>query len=113
MVYITSFPSLGERLQVSTQGGTQVIWNRNGTEIFYRIDDKMMAVDVTTSPALKSSTPKTLFDARYAYGGITLPNFDVTRDGQRFVMVKPESVAGRLNVVLNWFADRGRGPGAN
>ena len=35
-----------------------------------------------------------LFEARYAYGaGITIPNFDVSRDGQRFVMVKPESGA--------------------
>ena len=112
-VYITSFPSLGERLQVSTQGGTQVVWNPSGTEIFYRIDDKLMAVDVTTSPVLTLSPPKTLFDAHYAYGGITIPNFDVTRDGQRFIMVKPESVAGRLNVVLNWFADRGRAAGAH
>ena len=112
-VYVTSFPSLGERVLVSTQGGTQPIWNPSGKEIFYRVDDKMMAVDVTTSPALKLSAPKTLFDARYAYGGITIPNFDVSRDGQRFIMVKPESVAGRLNVVLNWFADRRRAAGSN
>jgi len=112
-VYVTSFPSLGERVLVSTQGGTQPIWNPSGKEIFYRVDDKMMAVDVTTSPALKLSAPKTLFDARYAYGGITIPNFDVSRDGQRFIMVKPESVAGRLNVVLNWFADRRRSAGSN
>jgi len=106
-VYLRPFPGAGERLQVSTDGGTQAIWNPNGREIFYRIDDKMMAVDVTTSPALKLSSPKLLFEARYAYGaGITIPNFDVSRDGQRFIMVKPESGAGRLNVVLNWFANR-------
>jgi eukaryotic-like serine/threonine-protein kinase len=108
-IYVTSYPSLGERLQVSTQGGTQAIWNPNGKEIFYRIDDKMMAVDVTTGPALKLSPPKVLFDARYAYGaGITISNFDISRDGQRFIMVKPESGAGRLNVVLNRFADHSR-----
>jgi hypothetical protein len=66
---------------------------------------------VTTSPTLKLSSPEKLFDGRYAYGaGVTIPNFDVSRDGQRFVMVKPESGAGRLNVVLNWFANRSKEP---
>ena len=112
-IYLTSFPQLGERLQVSTQGGTQPVWNPNGKEIFYRIDDKMMAVEVTTTPALKLSPPKALFDVRYAYGaGVTIANYDVARDG-RFVMVKPEPGAGRLNVVLNWFAGRGAGRASN
>jgi hypothetical protein len=44
-----------------------------------------------------------LFDKPYAFGaGVTVPNYDVSPDGQRFVMVKEESGAGRLNVVLNW-----------
>jgi Tol biopolymer transport system component len=107
-VYLTPFPGPGERQQVSTAGGTQALWNPNGKEIFYRIDDKMMVVDVTTSPTMKLSSPRQLFEARYAYGaGITIPNFDISRDGQRFIMVKPEPGAGRLNVVLNWFANRG------
>jgi eukaryotic-like serine/threonine-protein kinase len=110
-VYVTPYPDLSERLQISTQGGTQAAWNPNGKEIFYRIDDKMMAVDVTTTAALKLSAPKVLFDARYAYGaGVTIPNFDVSRDGQRFLMVKPESGAGRINVVLNRFANAGQKP---
>ena len=39
---------------------------------------------------------------------ITIANYDVTRDGQRFIMVKDESTAARLNVVLNWFTDLNR-----
>ena len=106
-VYLAPFPGPGERQQVSTEGGTQAAWNPNGKEIFYRVEDKMMAVDVTTAPILKLSPPRLLFEARYAYGaGITIPNYDVSRDGQRFIMIKPESGAGRLNVVLNWFTDR-------
>jgi Tol biopolymer transport system component len=113
-IYLTSFPGPGDRLQVSTEGGTQAAWNPTGKEIFYRADDKMMVVEVSTSPALRLSAPKVLFEARYAYGaGITIPNYDVSRDGQRFVMVKPESGAGRLNVVLNWFANRQKATGTN
>jgi len=107
-VYLSAFPGPAERVPVSTDGGTQAIWNPNGKEIFYRLDDKMIAVDVTTSPALKLSAPKVLFESRYAFGaGVTIPNFDVSRDGQRFIMVKAESGAGRLNVVLNWFGQHG------
>jgi Tol biopolymer transport system component len=110
-VYLSPFPGPGDRVAVSTDGGTQAVWNPTGKEIFYRVDDKMMMVEVSTSPTLKLSSPKVLFESRYAYGaGITIPNFDVSHDGRRFVMVKPESGAGRLNVVLNWFADRSHAP---
>jgi serine/threonine-protein kinase len=113
-VYLTPFPGPGARLQVSTEGGTQAVWNPGGNEIFYRIDEKMMSVQLTEGSALKLTSPKMLFEARYAYGaGITIPNFDVSHDGQRFIMVKPESGAGRLNVVLNWFADRARASASN
>ena len=58
------------------------------------------------TPAVILSPPRVLFEQRYAYGaGITIANYDVTRDGQRFVMIKNESTAGRLNVVLNWFEE--------
>jgi hypothetical protein len=66
----------------------------------------MMAVDVTTTPQVKLSTPRVLFEQRYAYGaGITMANYDVTQDGQRFIMVKDESGAARLNVILNWLSE--------
>jgi hypothetical protein len=41
---------------------------------------------------------------RYEFGsGQTVPNYDVSSDGQRFLMVKTESGEPRLNLVLNWF----------
>jgi hypothetical protein len=42
-----------------------------------------------------------LFEQRYAFLTSTIPNYDISADGQRFVMVKDESGSGRLNVV-NW-----------
>jgi hypothetical protein len=69
----------------------------------------MMSVTVSTSPALSLGTPRVLFDKPYAFGaGVTIPNYDVSPDGQRFVMVKEESGAGRLNVVLNWTEELNR-----
>jgi hypothetical protein len=84
-------------------GRTSPRWNRNGKELFHRNGNKMMAVDISTSPDIALSTPRLLFEQRYAYGRTTtLPNYDVSPDGRRFLMVKDESGLGRLNVVLNW-----------
>ncbi len=91
---------------MSSDGGSQPVWNPNGKEIFYRIGDRLMAVDVTaTGNELRLSPPRTLFTRAFAYGaGITLANYDVTRDGQRFLMVRSDTQAARLRVVLNWRA---------
>ena len=51
----------------------------------------------------RASPPQKLFERVYAYGaGITIANYDVTADGQRFLMVKEEATAGRLRMILNW-----------
>ena len=61
------------------------------------------------APEVVLSPPRLLFEQRYAFGtGITIANYDVSRDGQRFIMVKDESSAGRLNIVLNLFSDPSR-----
>ena len=113
-IYLRGFPGPDRRWQVSTDGGTQALWNPNGREIFYRSGNRMMAVELSATPNVVLSPPIVLFEQRYAYGaGITIANYDVTRDGQRFVMVKDESTAGRVNVVLNWFEELKRLAPAN
>ncbi len=103
-VYLRPNPGPDRRVTVSTQGGTHPRWNRNGRELFYRNGNRMMVVDVATSPALTLSQPRVLFEQRYSFGSAqTVPNYDVSADGQRFVMVKDDSSFGRLSIVLNWF----------
>ncbi len=102
-VYLHPYHGPDRKIQVSTQGGTHPKWNRNGKELFYRVGNKMMVVDVLTSPDLTLSQPRVLFEQRYAFGSATtIPNYDVSLDGQRFVMVKDDSASGRVNIVLNW-----------
>jgi eukaryotic-like serine/threonine-protein kinase len=101
-VYVRPFPGPGRQWPVSTQGGTQPMWNRNGKEIFYRLGNKMMVVDVSGGVDLTLSQPRQLFEQPYVFQNISLANYDVSPDGQRFVMIKDEAGAGRLNVVLNW-----------
>ena len=67
-----------------------------------------MVVDVATEPDFTAGPPRVLFEAPNAYTGYTR-NFDITPDGERFVMVwlDEESSLARpkLNVVLNWFEE--------
>lgn len=109
-IYIRPFQGADRRRQVSSDGGSQPVWNPNGKEIFYRIGDRMMAVGVTvTGNDVQLSAPQQLFARTYAFGaGITIPNYDVTRDGQRFLMVRDDTAVGRLRVILGWRADRVR-----
>jgi eukaryotic-like serine/threonine-protein kinase len=112
-VYVRSYPMTDRKWPVSTHGGTGPRWNRNGKEIFYRSGNKIMAAEVAgNGHDVVLSAPRVLFDQRYAYGAnIALANYDVSLDGQRFIMVKNDAGAGHLNVVLNWFDElRQRAP---
>jgi serine/threonine-protein kinase len=111
-VYVRPFDGPERRRQVSSGGGSQAAWNPNGKEIFYRTGDKMMAVGVTwIGNDAQLSPPFQLFERPYSYGaGITIANYDVTKDGQRFLMVKEDTTLARLRVILNWRADAATAP---
>ncbi len=68
----------------------------------------MMVVDITTTPTVKVGKPRRLFGGRYSHtlAGAFWPDYDVTPDGQRFLMVKSSETSelpNHVNVVLNWF----------
>jgi hypothetical protein len=106
-IHVRPYPGPGGKWQISTDGGGQPVWNRNGRELFYRNGDKMMAVDITTQPTFSAGKPTLLFEGRYLSGGSPLANFDVSADGQRFLMIKAseEAPPTQINVVLNWFEE--------
>ncbi len=105
-VYVRAFSGTGRRFLVSTNGGVEPVWNPAGTELFYREGNSMMVVDVRLKPTLTAGSPRRLFSGRFATGS-TRANYDVTRDGKRFLMVQPEGEQRpppRIVVVLNWRA---------
>ena len=108
-IYVQPYPGPGGKWQISTDGGDQPLWNPNGKELFFRNGDKLMAVDVATQTAFVPGTPRTLFQRRYERLAGPGPNYSVSADGQRFIMVKPAdqqgSAATQINVVLNWFEE--------
>ena len=106
-IYVTSFPDLHGKWQVSNNGGTQPRWRREGKELFYLAPDgKMMASPVTTGARFDAGIPVPLFqaNAREQVAGSELVMYDVTRDGQRFLInTRMETTHSQtMMVILNW-----------
>jgi serine/threonine protein kinase/Tol biopolymer transport system component len=108
-VYVQPYPGPGGKWQASRDGGTEPVWNHNGREVFYRSGNKMMAVEITTQPSFALDNPRMLFEGPYALSPGTSSNYDVSPDGQRFLMLRPseqtQTAQTQINVVLNWFEE--------
>lgn len=109
-VYVQSLTGLPSRTQISTSGGRQPRWSRDGRELFYANGSELMAVQVAVTKAgLAASAPRLLFsypglnDAE-ANSDIFERNYDVAPDG-RFVALKRVDTPNfdhTLHVILNW-----------
>jgi hypothetical protein len=104
-IYVQEFPEARSKWQVSTDGGREPAWRRDGRELFYRSRDaRLMAVPVEKgAPSFVSGEPKPLFQARFApviAGALYRP----TADGQRFLVtvVGSGDSTPPAVVVLNW-----------
>jgi eukaryotic-like serine/threonine-protein kinase len=105
-IYVRPNPGPGGKWQVSTDGGTEAMWNRKGHELFYRNGKKMMVVDYIEQPVFSANKPRMLFEGPYIPSPRSFSDYDVFPDGQRFLMLKAtEQSPGQINVVLNWTAD--------
>jgi Tol biopolymer transport system component len=109
-VYVTSFPSGNGKWQVSTGGGLEPRWRRDGTELFYLSrDGKMMAVPVSPGASFAAGSPALLFQThrRQPISSQDIFSYDVSADGQRFLIATKvdESSAAPLSVVLNWASE--------
>jgi eukaryotic-like serine/threonine-protein kinase len=123
-VYAKTFPGPGPTIHVSTEGGTDPVWRRDGKELYYRNGDQMVAVAVSGSSSAPFGKPAALWEARYLAGvgsscgmsGPTSANYDVAADGERFLMIEDRSEileCKLLHVVTNWSRQLQRGARAN
>jgi serine/threonine-protein kinase len=103
-IYVREFPGLGQKTQISANGGGSPRWSRDGRELFYvESEDKLMVSEIRTRPILVATKAKIAFEdkeRRYLKFG-----YDVAADG-RFVMVdENENWPRQLNLVQNWFEE--------
>ena len=108
-VYARPYPGPGSRVLISTDGGVEPVWSRDGRELYYRQDEQMMVVSIEQGAALAPGAPRVLFTAPYTFGVLYRgnPSYDVSPDG-RFLMIRSEAddtMSPRLHVVLNWFEE--------
>jgi Tol biopolymer transport system component len=107
-IYVRPYPGPGEKWPISTGGGNEPVWRRDGRQLFYRVGDAMMAVDIQTSPAFSAGKPRTLFDKPYERSNALWANYDAAPDNRHLLMVRretPSAPVTRINVVLNWVDD--------
>ena len=106
-VYVQAYPGPGSKSQISTAGGSQPVWSRDGKELYYRGERQLLAVSVRLSPAFSAGEQRRLFDDTYEIEHRDDRNYDVSVDGKRFLMLKVDrpSTSAQLTVVLNWFEE--------
>ncbi|MFZ2145978.1 MAG: protein kinase [Sedimentisphaerales bacterium] len=104
-VYVEPYPGPGPKTMISTDGGYQPLWSRNGKELFYRCGYKMIAGTIETKPEFRVTRYEVLFEAPYLCQ-VNRVDYDVAPDG-RFLMIQApqEPAPVSVNVVLNWFEE--------
>jgi eukaryotic-like serine/threonine-protein kinase len=110
-IYVQSFPTPGGKVQVSTGGGIQPVWSRDGRELYYRSETDLMIAPVLAGDSFSVRPPVSLFRDRYGRpqsgGHIT---YDVMPDGS-FLFIQPRETADTSSInpviiaVFNWFQE--------
>jgi Tol biopolymer transport system component len=111
-IYLRPYAGQGQRVQVSSGGGTEPVWSPKGDELFFRNGRDLIAVSTAGG---RPARPQVLFSSDDAFGaGAIAANYDVARDGKSFLtMTGRQWKVAEVTVVLNWFSDwRQLGSGA-
>jgi len=114
-IYVRPFPNVEDGKQrVSTNGGTQPLWARSGQELFYESKGALMRVPLRVGSRFEPGPPEKLFDGPYLFHPLEGGQgrmYDVSLNGQRFLMLKESSAAAerppspRIILVQNWFEE--------
>ena len=108
-VYVRAFPGPGMKEQVSSEGGKEPLWARNGKQLFYRRQDQVWVVDVRTDGGFALSKPRLLFEKPGYGSGNPIRAYDLSLDSERFLLVKTENwkptPVTEMTLVQNWFEE--------
>jgi eukaryotic-like serine/threonine-protein kinase len=101
-IHVQAFPLSGGKWPISRAGGSEPAWRKDGLELFYvAADQNLMAVPIKLGTTVDAGEAKVLFPVPVR----TLKrSYAVSRDGQRFLIIRPTGEAHPITVVLNWQA---------
>lgn len=111
-IYVQPFGRPGEKQRISIDGGGQVRWRRDGTELYYiALDGRLMAVPIRPSSGslpIDAGVPVSLFSVRVTAGNETNGyQYAVSRDGQRFLVnTVTDASPGVISAIVNWAPPR-------
>jgi serine/threonine protein kinase/Tol biopolymer transport system component len=103
-IYLMDFPEGTPRRRISAEGGSQPRWRRDGKELFFLAGDgSMMSAELSGAGELKKGLPTRLFHTNLRLG-TNKAIYDVTGDGQRFLVIDGaiQSGSSDIEMVLNW-----------
>jgi serine/threonine-protein kinase len=113
-VYVQAYPPSGQKWQISASGGREPVWSPSGSELFYREGNKMMVSDIKSIPSFAAAKPRLLFEGNYEGPLASRPNFDISPDGRRFLMLQAidhGQSTTEIKIVPNWIEEvRRRAP---
>ncbi len=105
-VYVRPFPNVEQGRWLVSRGGGTPVWSRNGRELFYLgAPGRVMAVPIQPGRTFAAGNPQQVLEGPYLTRGFR--TYDVSPDGQRFLMIKDTAAAEgpTLVVVQNWFEE--------
>ena len=98
---VQPFPGPGAQVRVSTDGGTEPVWARDGHRLFYRSNRKFMVATVSTAPVFSVRSREVLFEDIYVSAVAPHANYDVSLDGKRLLVIEAMKQS-LLIYVQNW-----------
>jgi dipeptidyl aminopeptidase/acylaminoacyl peptidase len=114
-VYVRPLSGEGPEVQVSTEGGTEPVWAKDGRELFYRGPNYLMSARLTERPRLDVARRDSLFRDVFIKG-LARVSYDVFPDGKELLMLAPDAGGTKevrvLTVVVNWRPGRRARSGA-
>ena len=103
-VYVQAFPGTGAQNRVSTDGGTEPVWARDGAALYYRSGDFLMVAEVDAAPSFMVTNRERLLSTSLLDEAVSHRGYDVLPGDRQFVFVAGAERV-QLVLVLNWFEE--------
>ena len=105
-VYVQSFPDPSGKWLVSTDGGSQLRWSRDGKELFYVESETLISVSISLQPSFSMGRGQKLFSTPELALTSGPQRYDVSPDGKRFVTLEiVEPASNEILIVQNWYEE--------
>jgi len=104
-LYVTRFPQGGAGRRLTRTGARAAVWSHDGRELFYRSANgrQLLSIPITPGADFIAGPAQVLFEGDFFFtGGPGIVDYDVARDGKRFLMLQNAVVRSDLSIVINW-----------